>query len=142
ILQLQEGEEIRSILPTRDYKDFSYIIFATQNGIVKRTPLDAYNTSLKDTGIKAMTLKEGDKLIAVKAAEEDQQIMLMASNGRANRFGISEIKSTGRLSSGVRAINLKEGAKVIGMSIAEELKYLLTITSEGYGKRTKLSEFS
>ncbi len=139
LLPLSDGERINAILPIREYEEDKYILFATANGTVKKTPLKDFSRQ-RASGIIAVEIREGDKLIGVELTEAGQDVMLFNSAGKAIRFNESDVRSMGRASVGVRGIKLKDGQKVISLVIASE-GYLLTATENGFGKRTSISDY-
>ena len=139
LLPLSDGERINAILPIREYEEDKYILFATANGTVKKTPLKDFSRQ-RASGIIAVEIREGDHLIGVELTEAGQDVMLFSSDGKAIRFNESDVRSMGRASVGVRGIKLKEGQTVISLVIASE-GYLLTATENGFGKRTAISDY-
>jgi len=113
-----------------------YLIFATKNGVVKKTELEAYGRPRKG-GIIAITLKEKDRLIGVKVTDGKRNIFLATKNGYSIKFSEKDVRRTGRSASGVRGIRLRKGDAVIGMEILEEGEKILTVSEKGYGKRTE-----
>jgi len=139
LLPLSDGERISAILPIREYEDDKYILFATANGTVKKTPLKDFSRQ-RASGIIAVEIRDGDKLIGVELTEAGQDVMLFNSAGKAIRFNESDVRSMGRASVGVRGIKLKDEQKVVSLVIASE-GYLLTSTENGFGKRTPISDY-
>ncbi len=139
LLPLSSGERINAILPIREYSENKYILFATANGTVKKTPLKDFSRQ-RASGIIAVEIREGDRLIGVELTEAGQDVMLFNSAGKAIRFNESDVRSMGRASVGVRGIKLKDDQKVISLVIASE-GYLLTATENGFGKRTSISDY-
>jgi len=141
ILPLEEGENITSMLPVRDYTDDHYVFIATANGTVKKTALTNFSRQ-RSVGLRAIELDEGDVLISTAVTDGDQQIMLFSTSGKAIRFKETNVRAMGRTARGVRGIRLKNEHKVIGMIIPEAGKHVLVVSENGYGKRTKTEEFS
>jgi len=139
LLPLSEDERINAILPIREYTEDKFILFATANGTVKKTPLTDFSRQ-RASGIIAVEIREGDKLIGVELTELGQDVMLFSSSGKAIRFNESDVRSMGRASVGVRGIKLKENQKVISLVIATD-GYVLTATENGFGKRTSASDY-
>ena len=139
LLPLSDGERINAILPIREYAEDKFILFATANGTVKKTPLTDFSRQ-RASGIIAVEIREGDKLIGVELTEVGQDVMLFSSSGKAIRFNESDVRSMGRASVGVRGIKLKEQQKVISLVIATD-GYVLTATENGFGKRTVVSDY-
>lgn len=141
LLHLDPGETIRSIVPISKTTTSKYLMFVTKGGTVKRTELSNF-VNIRKTGIKAITLKEEDELIAVRLTDGESKIILLTKFGIAMRFEESDVRAMGRTATGVRGVNLGRGDEVIGMELAPDDKFLLTISENGFGKRTQLSEFT
>ena len=140
ILPLEPGEKVTAMVITREFHEDEYLMMVTRNGTVKRIPFIALNTRRK-TGIRAITLDEGDHLINVIRTNGDDNIILATADGMAICFNEKDVRPMGRDATGVRGILLSEGDQVIGAEKAEEGTTLLTVTEKGYGKRTELSEY-
>ena len=140
ILPLDAGENVTAMVVTREFIEDEYLMMVTRKGTVKRIPLIALNTRRK-TGIRAITLDEGDQLINVMRTNGDDNIILATANGMAICFNENDVRPMGRDATGVRGITLTGGDWVIGAEKAEEQTTLLTVTEKGYGKRTELSEY-
>ena len=140
ILPLEPGEKVTAMVITREFHEDEYLMMVTRNGTVKRIPFVALNTRRK-TGIRAITLDEGDHLINVIRTNGDDNIILATADGMAICFNEKDVRPMGRDATGVRGILLSEGDQVIGAEKAEEGTTLLTVTEKGYGKRTELSEY-
>ena len=141
ILPLDPDEKVNAILPIKEFVDGQFILQATANGTVKKTPLLDYSRP-RSNGIRAIELREGDKLIDIQLTDGQQDIMLFSTEGKAIRFNESLVRSMGRVVTGVRGIKLPEGHKVISLIVVPpecEDRYVLTATENGYGKRTHLS---
>ena len=140
LLPLEKDENISSILSVKQDDDFTkYLIFATKNGIVKRTPIEEFD-SIRKSGKIAIVLKENDELISVKKTCGKNEIVIGASNGRMVRFDENEVRSMGRSSSGVKGIDL-DGAIVVGAEVVEPGHMVLIVTENGYGKQTLIDEY-
>ena len=139
ILPLEPGEKVTAGLTVRDF-DEDNLMFVTRQGTVKRVSLQSLNTARK-AGIRALTLADGDELIAVMKTNGEQNILLATADGMAICFSESDVRVMGRDAAGVRGIALSEGDYVVGAGIAEEGKQLLTVTELGYGKRTEIAEY-
>ena len=139
ILPLEPGEKVTAGLTVRDF-DEDNLMFVTRQGTVKRVSLQSLNTARK-VGIRALTLADGDELIAVMKTNGEQNILLATADGMAICFSESDVRVMGRDAAGVRGIALSEGDYVVGAGIAEEGKQLLTVTELGYGKRTEIAEY-
>ena len=140
ILPLEEGESVTAMVITREFDENEYLMMVTKLGTVKRIPFIALKTNRK-TGIRAITLDEGDQLINVIRTTGDDNIILATAQGMAICFNEKDVRPMGRDAVGVRGILLGEGDVVIGAEKAEEGKTLLTVTERGYGKRTELGEY-
>ncbi|MDG1494913.1 MAG: DNA gyrase subunit A [Porticoccaceae bacterium] len=140
LLPLSEGERISSILPVEEYSADKFVIMATANGTVKKTSLEQYSRP-RSVGLRAVDLVEGDHLVGTAIIDDDSDVMLLSSEGKAVRFASTDARSMGRVSKGVRGMRLPEGHEVISMVVPEEDGFLLTVCENGYGKRTKVDEF-
>ena len=140
LLPLGEGERISSILPVEEYSADKFVIMATANGTVKKTSLEQYSRP-RSVGLRAVDLVEGDHLVGTAIIDDNSDVMLLSSEGKAVRFASTDARSMGRVSKGVRGMRLPEGHEVIAMVIPEQDGFLLTVCENGYGKRTKVDEF-
>ena len=141
LLPLAQGERIATVIATKDFKEAEYLIFATKNGIVKKTAFLDYNTPLKSDGIIAINLTDTDELIDVRQASEGQDIVLVTRNGMGIRFAQSDARPMGRATAGVKGITLKDGDDVLSMDVVRDTADLFLITEKGFGKRTALAQF-
>ena len=141
LLQLQPEEKITAIIPLSDYDDEKYLLMATRNGLVKKTPLQDY-ANVRKTGLTAIVLREGDRLIEVKVTDNEKDIFLVTKYGQCIRFDENDVRSTGRASMGVRGVNLVDGDEVIGMQVNTQGEDLLIVSEKGMGKRTSIEEFT
>ena len=139
ILPLEPGEKVTAGITVHEF-DEDYLVFVTKNGTVKRLTLASLNTARK-AGIRALTLAEGDELIAVMKTNGSQNIMLATAQGMAICFEETDVRVMGRDAAGVRGIALDAGDSVVGAGIAEPGKQLLSVTEYGYGKRTAIEEY-
>ena len=140
ILPLEPGELVTAMVVTREFDDNEYLMMVTRKGTVKRIPFVALKTNRK-SGIRAITLEEGDHLINVIRTNGDDNILIATRDGMAICFSEQDVRPMGRDACGVRGIGLMEGDYVVGAEKVEEGKTLLTITENGYGKRTELPEY-
>ena len=140
LLQLQPGEKISAMVQMREFEDDKYLIMATKNGTIKKTPINAY-TNIRKSGIQAITLREGDELIDVTISDNTHNIMLVTKNGQGIKFRETDVRETGRSAMGVRGIELKGNDEVISMQIDTEGEYILIVSANGMGKRTPFTEF-
>ncbi|KYK25775.1 DNA gyrase subunit A [Euryarchaeota archaeon SM23-78] len=140
LIRTEPDEEIETVIPIREFDDKHYLLFATKNGLVKKTKLSAYSRPRKG-GIIAINLNPGDEVIEVVLTDGHQKILVASSNGQAVKFFEADARPIGRGSFGVRGIRLGKDDKVIGMIIARDDETVLTITENGYGKRTMMEEY-
>lgn len=140
LLPLDAEERITSILPVRDFTEDNFIVMATSNGTVKKTPLPQFARP-RSSGLRAIDLVEGDHLVGTAITDGSKDILLLSSNGKAARFNEESVRSMGRTSRGVRGIRLKEDYRVISMLIPEEGGYVLSVSENGFGKRTEVTEY-
>ena len=140
VLPLEQGENVTAMVVTREFNEDEYLMMVTRKGTVKRIPFIALSTRRK-TGIRAITLDEGDTLINVMRTNGNDNIILATANGMAICFNENDVRPMGRDAAGVRGIMLTGDDFVVGAEKAEEGKTLLTVTVNGYGKRTELSEY-
>jgi len=139
LLQLSEGERIATALPVRDFKE-GFLVMFTKAGTVKKTALEEYNNP-RGRGIIAVTIEEGDELIAVKKTDGKSDLIIGTKNGIAIRFNEEDVRDMGRTARGVRGIRLAKGDGVVSAEVAEERTTLLTVTERGLGKRTKIEDY-
>jgi DNA gyrase subunit A len=141
ILQIEMDERVQTMLHTRDISDESrFLVMATRNGTVKRLPVGTLK-NLRNNGIRALRLDEGDRLIAVRETDGTKKILLATHDGQAVCFDENDVRPTGRESMGVRGIRLREGDYVVSAARATEGKTVLSITEKGYGKRTPVEDY-
>ena len=140
LLQLQDGEKVSAFLPVREFQEGRYVIFATQNGLVKKTDLMAYS-SPRTTGIRAIALDENDSLIEVRLTDGDQDILLSTMDGQSIRFKEEQVRPTGRDTMGVIGIRLEEKDQVVSMEVLHPGASILTVSDKGMGKRTGTDEY-
>ena len=140
VLPLEPGESVTAMVITREFNENEYLMMVTSKGTVKRIPFIALKTNRK-TGIRAITLEEGDHLINVIRTEGNDNVILATSEGMAICFNENDVRPMGRDAAGVRGILLSATDYVVGAEKAEEGKTLLTITENGFGKRTELVEY-
>ncbi len=142
LLPLREGERVQSVLATRDFGEGKYLVFATRNGMVKKTEFGAYNTPIKADGIIAINIRDDDELIAVRRTTGHDDIIMVSRSGQAARFSESAVRSMGRDTSGVRGMNVSQsGNAVLAMDVARDDQELLVVTENGYGKRTPIPDY-
>jgi DNA gyrase subunit A len=141
VLALQPGEEVRAVFATRDYGEGRYLVLATSGGMVKKTEFKSYDTVLREAGIIAIKLHEGDELVGVQLTDGEQDLLIVSARGQAARFAESQVRPTARDTMGVKAMTLEPGDRVLALSVALDDEDLLVVTGNGYGKRTAMSEY-
>ena len=134
-------EKITAIIPIKEYVQGEYLFMATKKGLVKKTPITDY-ANVRKTGLAAITLREEDELIEVKATDNEKDIILVTKYGQCIRFNEKDVRSTGRTSMGVRGMNLGDRDEVVGMQLNTQGEHLLIVSEKGMGKRTEMSEFT
>ena len=142
LLPLREGERVQSVLSTRDFNEGRYLVFATREGMIKKTEFGAYNTPIRADGIIAINIRDDDELIAVRRTSGHDDIIMVSRSGQAARFGEDQVRPMGRDTSGVRGMNVSQpGNAVLAMDVARDDQELLVVTENGYGKRTPITEY-
>ncbi len=141
LLPFRQDEDVQAVIATRDFTEAKYLVFATRKGVVKKTEFASYNTPLKADGIIAIKLREGDELIGVRLASEDDDILMVSRMGQAVRFHGKQARSMGRDTSGVAGMKLRGDDEVIELDIAVDDADLLVVTQNGYGKRTRVGDY-
>lgn len=139
-IQVEKDEKVSAMLHVREMDETSYLVFATRSGTVKRMALSALR-NIRTSGIRALTLDEGDELINVMRTDGEQNILMATHNGQAICFAETDVRPMGREAVGVRGIRLKDGDWVVGAEIAQPDASVLSITEKGYGKRTPAAEY-
>ena len=139
-IQVEKDEKVSAMLHVREMDDDSFLVFATRSGTVKRMALSALR-NIRTSGIRALTLDEGDELINVMRTDGQQNILMATHNGQAICFAETDVRAMGREAVGVRGIRLRDGDWVVGAEIAQPDAGVLSITERGYGKRTPASEY-
>jgi DNA gyrase subunit A len=141
ILPLREGERIQAVVSTRDFTETEYLVFATRNGTVKKTALEAYNTPIKADGIIAINIRDDDELLAVRAVDPGDEVIMVSRAGLTVRFAESDARSMGRDTTGVRGMDVGKAGRVIAMDVARDDMDLFVVTENGYGKRTQIAQY-
>jgi DNA gyrase subunit A len=142
VLPLREGERVQSVLATRDYSESAYITFATRNGTVKKTALQAYNTPIKADGIIAINIRDDDELVAVRRVDPGDEILMVSHAGLTVRFREEDARAMGRDTTGVRGMDVSgKDNYLLAMDVATPGQDLLVVTENGYGKRTGIDEY-
>jgi DNA gyrase subunit A len=140
LVQLEQGERINEVIPIKEFKKDEYLLFVTQDGTVKKTSLEEFSRP-RQGGIRAITLNEGDELVAVIKTDGNDQILIASAKGQAVKFHESDVRAMGRQAAGVRGIRLKAKDKVVGAIKAPETLSVFTVTANGYGKRSPVSDY-
>ncbi|MCR5370555.1 MAG: DNA gyrase subunit A, partial [Clostridium sp.] len=141
LIPLQKDEKVTAFVSVEELnEDDKYLFMATKSGIVKRGRVSEYQ-NVRKNGLQAITLREGDELIEVKATDNTQDIFLVSKKGMCIRFRETDVRVMGRITMGVVGMRLSEGDEVIGMQLASQGDCLLVASEFGYGKRTPISEF-
>jgi DNA gyrase subunit A len=146
VLPLRDGEKVTAVIPTRDFTENKYLVFATAQGLVKKTEFIAYNTPIRADGIIAIKIRDNDELVQVRLTSGDDDILLVSKSGHASRFSESKVRAMGRDTSGVKGMNVSakvngQPNRVLAMDIARDDSELFVVTENGYGKRTQVSEY-
>src|ERR687888_235845 len=142
LLPFSQGEQVRAVIQTRDFEEAKYLVFATKNGVVKKTELAAYNTPLKADGIIAIKLRDDDELVSVQHSTGGDDVLMVSRQGQAIRFSEKEARPMGRDTGGVKGMGLRKGDEVISSDVVGVNEGdLLVVTENGYGKRTKLADY-
>lgn len=141
ILPMNTRERIQTVLVINEFSEDKFLFFATKNGVVKRSPLDNFN-SIRKTGLNAINLRVGDELIGVKLTDGAQRIVIVTQNGYSITFEESDVRSMGRSASGVKGITLREGDIAVGMEVVDPESNLLIVSENGFGKKTPFKEYT
>ena len=140
LLPLEKDERIQAVLPVKEFNDDQFIFMATETGSVKKTKLSAYSRPMK-SGIKAIKLRDGDRVVNAEITDGTKEIMLFSNSGKSIRFKESDARPMGRVSQGVRGMRIDKDQKIISLVVLEEGN-ILVATENGYGKQTLQDEFS
>jgi DNA gyrase subunit A len=140
LLNLEPGERVSAFLSVRDFIEGRFVIFATKKGLIKKTDLMSYSNP-RASGIRALSLEEGDEVIGVKLTDGQQEIILSTLEGQSIRFKEEQVRATGRGSYGVVGIRLDPGDAVVSMEMLSHGANILTVSENGYGKRTEMEEY-
>jgi DNA gyrase subunit A len=142
LLPFAPGERIQTVIATKEFDEAQYLLFATRNGVVKKTNFLEYNTPLKADGIIAINLADDDELISVREVSEGADVIMVSRNGKGIRFKQSDARPMGRATAGVKGLTLGKGDVVLSMDVvSDDAADLFMITEKGFGKRTALSQF-
>ena len=140
-LNLNSTERVTAMIPVREFNANECLVMVTKQGTIKKTPMSEFDTNRK-TGLIAITLKEGDKLISVALANGDENVLVVTKQGKAIAFSEKDVRPMGRNAGGVRAILLEKGDEVVSMELdIDQTRKMLVITENGFGKRTPLEEY-
>ena len=142
ILQVEQGERVQTMVHTRNIEDEEnrFLVMVTRNGTVKRLPVGTLK-NLRNNGIRALRMEEGDQLISVRETDGTRKILIATHDGQAICFDENDVRPMGRDAVGVRGIRLRQGDYVVGAARARAGKTVLSITEKGYGKRTPVEEY-
>lgn len=140
IITLPADEKVKEIITVPREAEGSFIIFATKQGIVKKTELSEYK-NMRQNGLKAIKVVDGDEVLAVRVTDGKKDVLLASSGGKSIRFHEDDCRAQGRVSQGVKGMSLEDDEYVIGMEIIDEKSEILTVTSRGYGKRSAAEEY-
>lgn len=140
LLGIEKGEWVNAIIPIEEFVDDWYLFFTTKEGVSKRSPLTSF-AHIRNNGLIALSLREGDELISVRLTDGTKHIIIGTKKGMLIRFPEVDVRSMGRTATGVKGINLGDDDEVVGMEVLEEENDILIVTKNGYGKRTHASEY-
>src|SRR5215204_2280091 len=142
VLPLRDGERVQSVLATRDFSETEFLMFATRQGVAKKTEFQRYNTPIKADGIIAINIRDEDELVAVRQVDPGDEILMVSHEGLTVRFREEDARSMGRDTSGVRGMDVSgENNYVLAMDVARPGQDLLVVTEAGFGKRTGVDEY-
>jgi DNA gyrase subunit A len=140
LVNLGPDEKMTAVLPVTDFAQDRFVMFATRRGIVKKTRLDAFSNPMA-RGIMAISVDEGDELIAVELTTGKDQIFLGTHEGKCIRFQEDDVRDMGRQARGVKGVELDEKDYLVGMTVSGDEGMILSVTENGYGKRTQVKEY-
>ncbi|MHA2318078.1 MAG: DNA gyrase subunit A [Candidatus Hodarchaeales archaeon] len=140
LLKMEKEDRIVTIIPIKNFENDQYLLLATKNGLIKKSPLTDYE-NIRTTGIIAQKLREGDRIVGAKITDGLKEIILATRKGKAIRFKESDVRVVGRSSIGVMGIRLNKDDYVVDLSIVDENKTLLTVCENGFGKRSKFDKY-
>lgn len=142
VVQLTSGEKVCAILPVNEFSDNRYVVMLTQNGIIKKTPLNAFS-NVRAAGIIALTTDLDDQVVSAKLSDGQSDIFIASKNGMSIRFDEGDVRAMGRSARGVKGMTLGKDDQVVAMDILEKntKDTLLLVTTKGYGKRSEVSEY-
>jgi DNA gyrase subunit A len=140
LVHLSADEKLAAVLVTKEFSENKFVFFVTKRGLVKKTDLASFS-NVRSAGIIALSIEDGDSLVAVKITDGTQDVLLSTASGMSIRFNEAEVRSMGRAAYGVKGITLEPGDEVVGADLVEKGSTVLTATENGYGKRTEESEY-
>jgi DNA gyrase subunit A len=140
LIAVEKDENVRTVLPVREWSDEAFLMFATRQGTVKKTVLSAFSNVLS-RGIIAIKLTDGDDLVSVRVVKEGQDVLMASRQGQSIRFNADEARSMGRDTRGVRGLALRADDECVGMEALDPGATILTVCETGYGKRTPTQEY-
>jgi DNA gyrase subunit A len=140
LVHLSQEEKLAAVLIIKEFSENKFVFFATKKGLVKKTDLAAFS-NVRSAGIIALSIEDGDSLVAVKITDGTQDVLLSTASGMSIRFNEAEVRSMGRAAYGVKGITLEPGDEVVGADLVEKESTVLTVTENGYGKRTLETEY-
>lgn len=140
LLPLETGEKISAVIPVREFTNGDFLTFVTRGGLIKRSDIMEYSR-IRQSGLRAIELVEGDELINVRLTDGEKHIIVVTKQGMSIRFSEKEARTMGRTTRGVKAVDLREGDEVVSAVVADESEDILAVTENGYGKRTALEEY-
>jgi DNA gyrase subunit A len=141
-LPLSDKERVMAVIPTRDFSEGKYLVFATRKGMVKKTEFKAYDTPIRADGIIAINIRKGDELIEVRQTSGKDDIIMVSKSGNASRFSEKLARPMGRGTAGVKGMNVADkGNEVLALEVARDEDELFVVTENGYGKRSALSQY-
>ncbi len=138
--KMEDGERVKDMIPINQFDDSHYLVFATKNGLIKKTALDAYG-NVRSCGIIALGLEDGDELVDTKLTDGSKEIILATREGQATRFSESDVRPMGRPAHGVIGVRLDPGDTVVSMAVATPDSKLLSMTEHGFGKISLVSDY-
>ncbi len=145
VLPLKEKEQVMSVIPTRDFSEGKFLVFATSQGMVKKTPFKDYDTPIRADGIIAINIRKGDELVRVRMSSGKDDLIMVSKSGHAIRFSEKLARPMGRGTAGVKGMNVADkGNEVLSLDVVDQQDKkgeLLVVTENGYGKRTSISEY-
>jgi DNA gyrase subunit A len=141
LLPFRQTEQVRAVIQTRNFEEAEYLVFATKNGVVKKTKLSTYNTPLRAVEIIAIKMREGDELVGVRHSSGEDDVLMVSRKGQAIRFREKDARPMGRDASGVQGMRMRADDEVIAVTIAKDDADVLVVTENGYGKRTRVREY-